>query len=1024
MIRFWVNNRLVVNLITAAVIILGILFSARLKREIYPPVDYGYIFITTTYPGATPEVIETAITIPIENAIADVSGVKQITSVSSQGLSFITIQANSDVQGPELDNLLNDLKNEVDTIQTFPTAAKVPIFRRLRPEFPVVTVAVGGAVPEETLRSTAERLDDEIEALDGISTVDLTGYRNREIHVLVDPRKLAATDLSLTGIADSVMNRNVNLPAGTVNFDTKEMLVRTSGETPTAADFGAIILRSGPDGVTYLRDIAKVADTFEKETVIGRLDGHRSISLAVTKTAGGDVIGIVKEISDLLDRESKNVPKGTVLKLVHDRSVQVQLRQRTLLNDGVMGLLLVVVVINLFLGYRFAIWAAMSIPFSFLATFIYMYLTNTTMNLFSMFGLLLALGEVADNAIVVTENYFRYRQMGYSTYDAATIGTDEIVLPVVASKATNIASLIPLLMLSGITGTFLRSIPEIAIVTFIISGLQAFFILPSNLNQFVKVSIAATKEDSKQWFLRFREFYGALLGRALAHRYAIFIGLNVVAVITILLAALTMRFVLTGQTLADRFTATVSNPVDTNLDETDRILRQVESLVPGLPKEDVAALETSVGRAAPSRNAEIGDYTGAVTIDLTEHGYLKTGAEKLASMLSKKTDFVPGPRRITYTINREGPPTGSAVSMEIRGDDFGVLEPLAEEVMRELHKMKGVTSIDSDFRRGQEEYFIGVDEYQAKKVGLSAAFVGNEVYAALSGARAGYIYRGIDTIQILVEYPELLQTPLSVLNFTVPSPSGGRVPIRSVTDISKDRGILRIHHSERKRTITVSADVVTGVTTSSTVNNALKEKFGTTSPTHPGYYYYYKGEYEDTQDALRSIIQSFFLALGIMFIVLTLLFKSVSQPFIIMLAIPFAFIGVVFGLFIMGIGLSLNAVIGVVALMGIVVNNSILLVDFVNRARAKGSDIYDAIIDSGKIRLRPIVLTSLTTLLGLFPMAFGIGGEEPYLAPMAISMFWGVLFSTLLTLFIVPCLYLILEDIKQGGIKKAILGRS
>jgi multidrug efflux pump subunit AcrB len=1025
MIRFWVRNHLFVNMLTVAVIVFGVFFATKLNREVFPSVDYGYIVITTSYPGATPEVVEKTITTPIEDAIADVTGVKSIDSVSSEGVSSITVQAESDVQGTELDQLLNDLKSEVDKIKKdLPADGDEPQFLRRRPEFPVVTVSVGGNVPEETLRYTADRLKDQIEVIEGVGTVDLTGYRDREIHVLVDPLKLEAAGLSLSAVTNAVLTRNVNLPAGSVDVGKKEILVRTTGEALTADDIGGVIVKAGSGGVVYVRDVAKVEETFQKETVIGRLDGSRSINLSVSKRSDGDVLLIVEKISTLLNDERKALPNGTTLKLVHDHSKAVKTRQETLLKDGTVGLLLVVAVIYIFLGGHFAFWTAMSIPFSFLATIIYMYLTGITMNLFSMFGLLLALGEVADNAIVVTENYFRYRQLGYTTEDASIIGTNEIALPVIASKATNIASFIPLLMMTGIQGRFLSAIPEITIVAFIISGLQAFFILPSNLNQFVRVSVSRTEEDFRSWFVRFREFYGRVLAAALSRRYLIFVGLNVIAILTIVLAAFTMKFVLRGQTLAERFTIAVTNPIDTNLDETNRIMRKVEVLVSELPKEDIAAYTTSVGRSGGGSRGVSGSYTGSVTVELTEHGYLKTGAEKLVSILNAKTALIPGPTAITFSISREGPSSGTPVSVEIRGDDFDILERLAEGVKKDLATMRGITSIDSDFRRGKEEMRIAVDEYRAKKLGLSTSFIGGELRAALSGADAGSISRGEDRIDILVEYAEPFQTPLSVMNFSIPGSEGQLIPVRSVASISTGKGLFKINHSEGKRTITVSADIVRGQNTSPEVNAALMEKFGTFSATHPGYTYNYAGEYQDTQEAYKSMVMSFILALGIIYAVLTIMFKSLSQPFIIMLAIPFAFIGVVFGLFVMGVDLSLNAVIGIVALLGIVVNNSILLVDFVNRARERGADIHDAVIDSGKTRLRPIILTSLTTLLGLFPMAFGIGGSEPYLAPMAISIFWGLLFSTPLTLFVVPCLYLIVEDIKHGRVRAEILGRS
>ncbi|MBN2224492.1 MAG: efflux RND transporter permease subunit [Deltaproteobacteria bacterium] len=1019
MIRFWVKNHLFVNMIVVAVIVLGLFFVSKLNREVFPSVDYGYVVITTTYPGATPEVVEKTITTPIEDAIADVTGINSIDSVSSEGVSTVTVQAESDVQGTELDQLLNDLKNEVDKIKRdLPADGDEPRLVRRRPEFPVVTVAVGGDIPEETLRYTADRLKNEIEVIEGVGTVDLTGYRDREIHVLVDPLRMEAAGLSFSAITGAILSRNVNIPAGSVDVQTKEILVRTTGEALTAADIGAVVVKSGGNGVVYVRDVARVDETFQKETVIGRLDGRRTINLSVSKKSDGDVVKIVEEIGKLLEEERTALPSGATLKMVHDRSKAVKTRQETLLTDGTLGLLLVVVVIYLFLGSQFAFWTAMSIPFSFLATIIYMYFTGTTMNLFSMFGLLLALGEVADNAIVVTENYFRYRQLGYTPEDASVLGTNEIALPVIASKATNIASFIPLLMMSGIQGRFLSSIPEITIVAFIISGLQAFFILPSNLNQFVKISVATTQDDFRSWFSRFRDFYGRVLAAALKRRYLIFIGLNGIAVIAIILAVFTMKFVLRGQTLAERFTITVTNPIDTNLAETDRIMKKVEALVAGLPQEDIAAFTTSVGRSS-RRNTPSGTFSGSVTVELTEHGYLETGAERLVASLGEKTALIPGPTSITYSISREGPSSGTPVSVEIRGSDFDILEKLSEDVKRELGTMRGVTSIDSDFRRGKQEMRIAVDEYRAKRLGLSTSFIAGELRAALSGADGGSIRRGDDTVDIRVEYPEPFQTPLSVMNFTLPGAGGERIPIRSVAAITTGKGLFRINHSERKRTITVSADIVRGQNTSPEVNAALMEKFGNFSALYPGYVFDYTGEYEDTREAYRSMVLSFILALSIIYGVLTVMFRSLSQPFIIMLAIPFAFIGVVFGLFIMGIDLSLNAVIGIVALLGIVVNNSILLVDFVNRARDRGADIYDAVIDSGKTRLRPIILTSLTTLLGLLPMAFGLGGSEPYLAPMAISIFWGLLFSTPLTLFVVPCLYLIVEDIKKkslGGI--------
>ncbi len=544
MIRFIVKNPLLVNMITIFTMVLGVFFASRLNREVYPSVDFGFVIITTTYPGAAPEVIEKTITTPIEAAIAGVSGIKSMESTSSEGVSMITVEADSSIEGYELDQFMDDLKAQVDTVTDLPEDSKTPILTKRRPQFPVATVAVGGHVPEETLRSTAKTLQDELQVINGVATVDLTGYRDREVHVYVDPLRVEAAGLSLTSIADAIKKRNVDLPAGSVDVGPKEIMVRTTGETETAEDVGNVIVASGAKGVVYVRDVATVVDSFVKETVIGRLDGSRSINLRVTKNEDGDIIKIVEDIKALIQEEQSNIPKGTTLKLVQDNSKYVQRRQNTLLSDGMMGLFLVVLVIFLFLGFQYSIWSAMSIPVSFLGTMIYMYFAGITMNLLSMFALILSLGEVADNAIVVTENYFRYREMGYSNFDASTIGTKEVAIPVIASKATNIAAYIPLLFLGGIFGKFLKAIPEVVVVAFLISGIQAFLMLPSNLNQFVKTTVSETKDDFRSWWPPVREAFGRLLEATLKRRYLVFIIINIIALITLVIGMFSLHFVL------------------------------------------------------------------------------------------------------------------------------------------------------------------------------------------------------------------------------------------------------------------------------------------------------------------------------------------------------------------------------------------------------------------------------------------------------------------------------------------------
>jgi multidrug efflux pump subunit AcrB len=1010
LLRYFVKNHVLVNMITIGVVLLGVLLTMKLNREVMPSISYGSISIRTAYPGASPEEVERVVTTPFEEAIAGMPGIKTLESESREGTSDIDITADSGIEGAALDQLLNDIKNKVGTVQDIPADVETPEFEKSSPNFSVVTVTLSGDAPEETLRAASDRLKAAIEAIDGIDSVERDGYRNREVWVSVNPLRLEAANLSMAAVVTAIRNRNLNVPGGTIDVGPNEVLIRTIGEVEGPADVGNVIVRSLAGGVVRVRDVSDVTETYKKRDVIGRINGKPSINLQVNKTADGDIIKIVAEIRKLVQEEKSILPPGVKIDMVRDNSVVVQKRQKKLFVDGIVGLILVLIIMYLILDAKIALWSAASIPFSFLLSLIVMYYMGITLNLLSMFGLILVLGMVVDQAIVVAENSFRYREMGLSMEESVLTGTHEVILPVAAAVTTHIASLLPLMFTSGIMGKYLKVIPVVGIICFLASWFQAFFILPSNLNQFVKISVSQKKEDFRTWFNKVRDFYGELLSYALKRRYLIFIGLNVVAVATMIFGFLTMEFVWMGmgRSTDEQFNISIRNPINTNLNQTDRVMKKLEKVVMDLPSDEVASVVTSVGRG----RGETGGYLGRILVELTEKGYKKVGTEQIINSLRKELALIPGPTSITVQKQTGGPPTGSPVSVEIKGEDFVILEKLSEQVMNELRTIKGVTDIENNYQKGKDEYRIVIDEYKAKTLGLDVAKVAAEVRNAFSGGNAGNIRRGDEKIDIVVKYDDLFQNPIYLMNFTVPNPSGENIPIRSFANIVDSKGIFKIYHSERKRTITVTADIIGDENTSAGVTNELMKKFGTASTMYPGYFFSYTGEYQDTQESLRSMIEALWIVLLIIYTILAVLFRSFVQPVIIMFAIPFAFIGVFFGLFVMGEQLSLFAFIGVIALMGIVVSNSILLLDFINRARAAGRPLYEAVKESGMVRLRPILLTSLTILMGLFPMAFAIGGREQLLTPMAVSMFWGILFSTMLTLFVVPCLYVIVEDIK------------
>ncbi len=454
-------------------------------------------------------------------------------------------------------------------------------------------------------------------------------------------------------------------------------------------------------------------------------------------------------------------------------------------------------------------------------------------------------------------------------------------------------------------------------------------------------------------------------------------------------------------------------PVDSSLEETEKVADRVEELINALPADEVEAVITKIGGTSSRFVTRSSSYKGEIQVELTEHGYKNVGAQTIINELRTQTDEIPGALSITFEEDAKGPPTGSAVSMVIRGEDFDVLRKLAGDVEDKLKSIRGVTDIDDDYDTGKEEVRFYFDEYKMGLLGLSVSSIATELRNAFSGGDAGSIRRGDEKLNIIVKYQEGFDTLDHLRNLSVPNSNGDRIPVKSVADITFDEGLLTIRHDDRDRTITVEAGVIQGMTTSAAVNQELIRTFGNRSAEYAGYSFTYGGEFRDTQESLASLEELLLIAILIVYLIMALLFQSYLQPLIVMTAVPFSFIGVVYGLFIMDMNLSITALIGVVALVGLVVNDSIVLVDFINRSREQGMGLYEAVLESGKVRLRPIILTTVTTIGGLLSMALGIGGAEPMLTPMAAVVVWGLMFSTTLTLLVVPCLYMIAEDVRK-----------
>jgi len=1016
--RFSINNRVPVNLLFVMMVVGGIIGYASMPREVFPVVSIDRVAISTVYSGVSPEEIEKNITIPIEKAIKGVKGIEHLESTSLEGISLIeaTLEPGRDIKG-----VAEDIRSRIERMEALPEEADDPVVIDIEFEAPVVMVGVSGPVGEATLRKVADELEDRIEQIDGVGSVRLSGYRDREIWIELDPNRMYPLGIGIREVIQALKLRNLDLSGGRLKGQRQELLLRTVGEFRNLSEVNQMVVRENPTGrhIT-LQDIGNARLTYEEEEDYGRINKERSITLHVTKSAEGDAISIMEAIEATRDRLRQDLPEGVEISLTQNSAMWIQSRLRTLYFNGTIGFTLVCLTLFSFLNWRMALWTALGIPASFLGALFLMPLFGQSINMLSLFALIVVLGMVVDDAIIVTENVYRYISMGYSPIKAAIIGTEQVIKPVIATVATTIAAFIPLLMMTGILGKFMRVIPIVVSLVLVMSLLEALVILPSHLADFSHSLPAKSLSSGHDghWFIRLRRLYQKALAVTLRRRYWLVTAVVALTVTLLTTAYQSGKFVLFGVKDIPGFVIMLETPTGTKLEETSRRVAEIKHRVATLRAEDVHATVSLIGRQLDPETNRIknGSHLGQVYVELADFNMpnRRNGHEVLAEMREKIVGIT-GLKSLKVEAIQGGPPVGAAIEMEIRGEDLGQLQNISDKVLDFLEEIPGVRDLRDDYSRGKKEIQFQVDPERAALYGLDTAAVAAVVRASFHGETVTRIRRDDETIDIVVKFAESYRNdPRFFEQLKVASPAGILVPIKSVAVPILYEGVNAINRKDHRRTITVLADVDTNIVTSSEVVRKIEAEFGDLGQRVPGYDFHFGGETEEQRKSMRSLLKAFTITALIIYAILGGLFKSFLQPVIVMFAVPFGIIGVIIGHFVMGQSLSLLSLIGVVALSGIVVNDSLLLVDFINKAREGGTRRWRSILDSGKVRMRPILLTTLTTVLGLATLSFQTTGQAGYLAPMAISIVWGLLFATGLTLFLVPALFAIGDDFLIG----------
>ena len=1077
-----VSQRISVLVLALIILIFGTYCYRVLPRESEPDITIPNVFVSTSYKGVASKDIETSITIEIEKKLKGLEGVKKIHSVSSEGLSSINIEF---ITGTDIDDALQKVRDRVDEAKNELPAdleEDPSVFEVNFSELPIVVFSLSGTCGIVCLKEIADDLKDDIEAIQGVLEAEVTGGIEREIRVEVFPEKLAYYNIPIFALQNVVTQENRNTSGGVIRLGEGRFQLRVPGEFESPDDIYHLIVGTHKGQAVYLKDVARVIDGFKDETSRSRLNGREAVNIMVKKRAGENIIAITDGVDELLERVQPTWPKGTEITKLMDKAKDTRNKVADLENNILSGLVLVVFVILFAMGIRNAILVSLAIPFSMLLSFTVLYLMDITLNMVVLFSLTLALGMLVDNAIVIVENIYRYLEQGVPRLEAAQKATSEVAYAVIGSTMTTLAAFSPMLFWPGIMGEFMSYLPLTLIVTLSSSLFVAMVINPALAAIFMKVrpangKISETgkiKNPSAEEIARAGESPVAISGPVLtvytkslqqAFNHKIVVILMAVCVLVLLIQIWLLSVGLEKPVEffpniePNAMYVNLDTPEGASLEYVDSVVRQVEEAVNGghiVPQDFGSALdqymasyepkehEKKDGRKffGPSDIANIDyiyaksvvtsgpgmmfdpnapNHVGIQFIDLEDR--IRASSESMEK-IRERVKNIPG-AKITVAEQEEGPPTGAAINIEIAGDDFEILGGIAKTIRELIANVPFVVDIRDDYVEGTPTVRVKLDRQKAALFDLTTSNIGTALKTAYNGLEVSTYREGDEDYDITVQLSDTSRRVTDVLReLMLPTPSGKMVPLTTLARIEFAGGlgdIVRINH---ERVVTVKANVDENKIPGP-VARAQAEEMLKSFPMPPGYRLTFTGEFEFQKESEEFLTKAFAIALFLIFLILVTQFNSVAQPFIIMTAVILSLGGAFLGLTVIGspFGIIMTGV-GVISLAGVVVNNGIVLVDYINKLRKRGYELREAVVAAGATRLRPVVLTAVTTILGLLPMVTGVSYDFHKLAiswvsessqwwsSMAIVVIFGLMVATFLTLLVVPALYVLIEESK------------
>ncbi len=1025
LIAWFAENQVAANLTMLLIVVAGMFSLQATRKELIPNISLDRVNVSVAFPGASPQDVEKSICIRIEENIFDIEGIRKLTSKASEGGCSVTASIESSYKSRDL---MDEIKARIDSISSFPEQAERAQIREISIKSSVASVVVSGDVDERTLKKVAESVRDDLTEIKSITQVDIINARNYELSIELSETSLHEYDLNFDEVSEAIKSASLDLPAGHLKTSGGDVLLRTQAQAYTGDDFEQITVRANSDGSAIkLADVANIVDGFEDVKFKGEFNGKPGLLITVYRVGEQSVLEISDSIHQYIEKKSAQLPEGIELNIWQDKSSYFKSRMHLLIKNALTGLLLVFFVLVLFLRLRLAFWVSLGIPISFMGAFWLLPYVGGSINMISMFGFILVLGIVVDDAIVVGENIHKYHLRGEMGLKGAIEGAQEVSKPVVFAVLTSVVAFMPILFLPGAEGRLWMVIPQVVIITLLFSLAECMFVLPAHLAMIKTHDRKETRFSRVQtgfsdWLEKFVEtVYRPFLLRLLDLRYitlSVFVGALIVFIAVLYAGWIHLLFF--PKVEGDIAVASISFSQGTPVEKTEQAVDRIEAAALQLKQqlklrtgeEQIENIISTVGLHYMNRSAKKGDHVGEVSLSLRASENRTVDSAEILRLWREAVGEIPAATQLSFQSSLRD--SGPDISIDLTGRNSRELSVAASALKKQLQQYTGVYDIQDSFDAGKKEIRLHLKP-AAEYLGVNARLLAHQVRQAFYGEEVQRIQRGRDDVRVFVRYPKgqrqsvyFLETMFIHLN------NGVDVPLSEVADIEYSSSPSEILRIDRKRVITVSARVDAGRAVPAQIKQSLNKDFLQTLETQfKGIKWDKSGGQKNQDELIDNMVSGFILALIGIYALMAIPFKSYSQPLMVMSAIPFGLIGALMGHMILGLDISLLSLSGMIAVAGVVVNDNLVLVDYINRKREAGVDTITAICEAGAARFRPIVLTSLTTFAGLTPLMLERSVQAQFLIPMAVSLAFGVLFATVVSLLLVPTSYYILEDVKR-----------